>query len=76
MYGDECTVKSMPENELRTAGTASRGAEQGKAEARDTERLEEHHSLYCPTCGMRLFSMRCKLICRQCGYYVSCADYY
>jgi uncharacterized Zn finger protein (UPF0148 family) len=45
-------------------------------EARDAARLEEHHGLYCPTCGMRLFSMRCKLICSQCGYYMSCADYY
>jgi hypothetical protein len=36
----------------------------------------EHPSLYCPTCASRLLSMRCKLICTNCGYYVSCADYY
>jgi len=36
----------------------------------------EHHCVYCPTCSSRLESHRCKLICRRCGYYLSCADYY
>ncbi len=36
----------------------------------------EHHQVYCPTCSSRLESRRCKLICHQCGYYMSCADYY
>ena len=32
--------------------------------------------LYCPVCSMRLTEMKCKLLCPQCGYYMSCADYY
>lgn len=36
----------------------------------------EHHSVYCPNCSDRLYGHRCKLICRRCGYYLSCADYY
>jgi hypothetical protein len=32
--------------------------------------------LYCPVCSQRLNSLKCKLICAQCGYYMSCADYY
>jgi hypothetical protein len=36
----------------------------------------EHHSVYCPNCSSRLFSRRCKLMCGNCGYYLSCADYY
>ncbi len=32
--------------------------------------------LYCPVCSNRLQSHRCKLICAQCGYFMSCADYY
>jgi hypothetical protein len=40
------------------------------------EASAEHHSVYCPTCSHRLSGMRCKLVCRRCGYYLSCADYY
>ncbi len=36
----------------------------------------DHHCRICPTCGHQLASHRCKLICTQCGYYLSCADYY
>ena len=36
----------------------------------------EHHSVFCPNFSARLYSQRCKLLCAQCGYYLSCADYY
>jgi hypothetical protein len=36
----------------------------------------EHHSVFCPTCSSRLQESRCKLICRTCGYFLSCADFY
>jgi hypothetical protein len=32
--------------------------------------------LYCPICSRRLAEIKCKLLCKQCGYYMSCADYY
>jgi hypothetical protein len=32
--------------------------------------------LFCPVCSRRLAERKCKLYCEQCGYYMSCADYY
>ena len=37
---------------------------------------ESEAMLYCPVCSMKLESRKCKLFCSQCGYYMSCADYY
>ena len=36
----------------------------------------EHPMVYCPTCSSRLEDSRCKLVCRTCGYFLSCADFY
>jgi Zn finger protein HypA/HybF involved in hydrogenase expression len=36
---------------------------------------EEEPMLYCPVCSRRLAERKCKLLCEQCGYYMSCADY-
>lgn len=48
---------------------------QSGANATD-ERAIEHLRQVCPTCGARLDSYRCKPVCTQCGYFMSCADYY
>jgi methionyl-tRNA synthetase len=37
---------------------------------------ENEPMLYCPVCSLRLEQRKCKLFCPQCGYYMSCADYY
>jgi ribosomal protein S27AE len=37
---------------------------------------EHEPMLFCPVCSRRLSEHKCKLYCEQCGYYMSCADYY
>lgn len=37
---------------------------------------ENEPILYCPVCSTRLSERKCKLLCEQCGYFMSCADYY
>jgi hypothetical protein len=49
---------------------------QRDAEALSPEPAIDHHRQICPTCGNRLTGHHCKLVCTQCGYYMSCADYY
>jgi len=46
------------------------------APARDTGDDNALAIGYCPRCWARLEARSCKLICPNCGYYMSCSDFY
>ena len=64
-------MEAEPPAKLRDEPSAKPAAEP-PAKLRD----EEEPMLYCPVCSTRLEQRKCKLLCRKCGYYMSCADYY
>jgi hypothetical protein len=59
---------------MQTDSTTQASTEQATEE--QCPIANEHHSRFCPTCSSRLEDSRCKLICRTCGYFLSCADFY
>ncbi|HEU5350283.1 MAG TPA: hypothetical protein VFU55_01700 [Terracidiphilus sp.] len=60
----------IPQRGAEGVSGGESGAEAG------AEAAVDHHCQICPTCGHRLTGHHCKLVCTQCGYYLSCADYY
>jgi hypothetical protein len=58
-------------------GNASGRSPDGKAGTSSTaEPPVDHRCRICPNCSRRLTGHHCKLVCTQCGYYLSCADCY
>ena len=63
----------MSDEELNSESSKQQIDDQRQSERRSQS---EEPMLFCPVCDQRLTSQKCKLICEQCGYFMSCADYY
>lgn len=62
---------------MRTEATSGRD-DRGDAPGDEPLREAAEPSRTCPNCGAPLNERKCKLICpnAQCGYYMSCSDFY
>jgi ribosomal protein L32 len=56
-------------------GEPAGASQEARLGTQSSEQPIKHHCQVCPTCGHRLTGHHGKLVCTQCGYYLSCADY-
>jgi ribosomal protein S27AE len=49
--------------------------EKGGRESETRQAAAEFANQFCPLCSSRLESHRCKMVCRKCGYFMSCSEF-
>jgi hypothetical protein len=64
---------------MSEAGTPHAHTDNSQEERKDVfpgARKTAHPERFCPNCSAELRESRCKLSCPQCGFYLSCSDFY
>lgn len=74
----ECAITFAPNRMEEPLISAGGVASQVKEECGSTGGFSDPASVlsHCPVCSHELEQNRCKLVCRACGYFMSCSDYY
>ena len=67
--GDGFTLQAAPMAEEKTQEAASPVHQAQPARKPDL-------SSYCPNCGTQMRDSRCKMVCKTCGFFLSCSDFY
>jgi hypothetical protein len=65
-------------HETMEAAAVSSRPETDPAPTRAAEQPSDRPERVCPNCGRALLERKCKLLCPnlECGYYMSCSDFY